>query len=219
MRLGIIGAGFIGQGVARLAVRHGDEVMVSNSRGKDTLSSVASDIGCQIGSAEEAADFANMVLVAVPFRNISALPAGALAGKVVLDANNYYPERDGQIAALDQHHTTTSEMLAHALPGAKVVKAFNAILAQDLPLDGRPAGALDRRALPIAGDDAVAKAQVAALLDRYGFDAVDAGTLAESWRFERAKPAYCRPLDRLALQAALAAAERDVELPHGSWRR
>jgi len=217
MRIGIIGAGYIGQGIARLALRAGDEVMIGNSRGPETLFSVATSLGCLAGTAEQVAAFGDVVLVAVPFRNIGALPAAALAGKVVLDPNNYYPQRDGQIAALDERATTTSQMLAGALPGARVVKAFNAILAEDLGTDGRPAGTPGRRALPIAGDDARAKAQVAALQDRYGFDVVDAGGLAESWRFERAKPAYCRRLDSTALRAALAAAERDVELPHHSW--
>lgn len=102
--------------------------------------------------------------------------------------------------------------------GAKVVKVFNAILAQDLLQDGRPSGAADRRALPIAADDAGARDQVIGLLDELGFDAVDAGSLDDSWRFERAKPAYCIAFDRAGLEQALAAAQREVELPHGSWR-
>ena len=137
----------------------------------------------------------------------------------VLDANNYYPERDGHIAALDRFETTTSRLLAEHLPHSSVVKVFNAILAQDLVQDARPKAAPDRRALPIAADDPAAKALVIKLLDEIGFDAVDAGSLDESWRFERAKPAYCIPLDKEGLKVALAAAHRQVELPEGSWRR
>lgn len=137
----------------------------------------------------------------------------------MLDANNYYPDRDGHIAVLDTFQTTTSRLLAEHLQGATVVKVFNAILAADLLTDARPHGSSERRALPVAADDADAKALVVGLLDELGFDAVDAGGLDESWRFERAKPAYCAPLDKSGLEIALAAAEREVELPLGSWRR
>jgi hypothetical protein len=104
------------------------------------------------------------------------------------------------------------------LPDAHAVKVFNAILAQDLLKNARPAAAPDRRALPVAADDPAAKAVVIRWLDEMGFDAVDAGSLDESWRFERAKPAYCIALDKAGLMAALAEAERQVELPEGSWR-
>lgn len=219
MRIGIIGAGFTGRAVARLAVTHGHKVMVSNSRGPETLASMVSGIGCRVGTVEEATTFGDIVVVAIPLKHYLSIPVAPLTGKVVLDANNYYPERDGQIAELDARMTTTSEMLARHLPQSSIVKAFNAILANDLEKDGRPAGSPDRRALPIAGDDAMAKAMGAKLLDQLGFDTLDAGSLSESWRFERAKPAYCIPLDHNGLRDALAAAERDVDLPDGSWRR
>ena len=121
-------------------------------------------------------------------------------------------------ADLDQHETTTSELLARHLPGARIVKVFNPILASDLSRHARPAGSSDRRALPIAGDNPAAKARVAALHDQIGYDTVDAGPLSEGWRFERAKPSYCLPLDTKALRDALASASRDGELPDGSWR-
>ncbi|RKE36109.1 hypothetical protein B0G76_2263 [Paraburkholderia sp. BL23I1N1] len=219
MKIGILGAGFIGRAMATLARNGGHEVMISNSRDPRTLTSTASAIGCALGTAEEAAKFGDVVVVAVPFMNIDALPVAALDGKIVIDTGNYYPERDGQIAALDSRSTTTSQMLAAALPGAKVVKAFNAILAKDLETDGKPAGTPNRRALPFAGDDGQAKHVVSGFLDQLGFDPVDAGTLAESWRFERAKPVYCVALDRAGMVEGLAAAKWDVELPHGSWRR
>lgn len=219
MRIGIIGAGFIGRAVAQLVIAAGHEAMLSNSRGPQTMSSVRSGIpGSQIGTLEDAAKFGDVVLVAIPFAHYRSIPAHLLEGKTVLDANNYYPQRDGHIAALDRFETTTSRLLAEHLPGAQVVKVFNAILALDLIQDPRPAAAPDRRALPVAADDPAAKALVIRLLDEIGFDAVDAGNLDESWRFERAKPAYCIPLNKEGLKAALAAAEREVELPDGSWR-
>jgi len=220
MRIGIIGAGFIGRAVAQLALKAGHSVMLSNSRGPQTMSSVLSGIsGCEVGTAEAAARFGDVVLVAIPFEHYPSIPPAWLAGKTLWDANNYYPDRDGHIAALDRFETTTSRLLAEHFAEAKVVKVFNAILAQDLLQDGRPKGAPDRRALPIAADDPQAKAQVIEFLDQVGFDVVDGGGLDQSWRFERAKPAYCAPLDQQGLGLALAAAEREVELPLGSWRR
>ncbi|KAH0443722.1 hypothetical protein KCU90_g1199, partial [Aureobasidium melanogenum] len=192
--------------------------MISNSRGPQTLTSTAAALGCALGTAQEAAKFGDVVIVAVPFGSIGALPAAALDGKIVIDTCNHYPDRDGAIEALASGSTTTSQMLAAKLPGAKVVKAFNAILAKDLETDGKPADAPNRRALPFAGDDEQAKHVVSGLLDQFGFDPVDAGTLADSWRFERAKPVYCIPLDRAGMVEGLAAARRDVELAHGSWR-
>lgn len=215
MKIGVIGAGFIGRAVAELALAAGHEVMLSNSRGPHTMSSLLSGIpGAQVGSAEDAARFGDVVLVAIPFEHYRNVPAQWLAGKTVMDPNNYYPDRDGHFPVLDRFETTTSRLIAEHFSQSQVVKVFNAIFAPELTLDARPQGASDRRALPVAADDAGAKAQVIQLLDELGFDAVDAGGLDESWRFERAKPAYCVALDQTGLKAALAAAERRVELPH-----
>ena len=219
MRIGIIGAGFIGRAVAAHAMRCGHEVMISNSRGPATLGSTVAALGCKAGTAEQAAAFGEVVVVAIPLNAYQTIPAEPLAGKVVLDANNYYPDRDGSIEALDHHQTTTSELLAKHLPRSKVVKAFNAILQKDLAEGGPPSGTLGRRAIPIAGDDADAKTVAAELVDVCGFDVVDAGPLSEGWRFQRAMPAYCIPFDAAGLTAALAQAERGIERPHGSWRR
>ena len=216
MKIGIIGAGFVGRAVARLAVVAGHEVMVSNSRGPKSLASIPSGTGARIGTVAEATAYGEMVLVAIPLEHYRSVPVEPLAGKIVIDAENYYPERDGAIAALDARRTTTSELLAGHLPSSHVVKAFNAILAGDIETDGRPAGAVDRRALPVAGNDGEAKARVMRLVDQLGFDALNAGSLADSWRFERAKPAYCVRLDKGQLVRALAAAEREVDLPDGS---
>ena len=217
MKIGIVGAGFIGRAVARLAGAHGHDVMLSNSRHPKTLGSAAVSIGCQVGSTADAAAFGDLVLLAVPFSALGDIAAHPFVGKVVLDANNYYPQRDGQVAALDAHTTTTSELTAKHLAGATIIKAFNAILERDIEKDGRAKGAPDRRALPIAGDDAAAKATTIILLDELGYDTVDAGALSEGWRFERARPAYCVPLNVAALKAALAGAGRTVA--EGSWRR
>ena len=219
MNIGIIGAGIMGRALAALAVKNGHAVMLSNSRHPRTLNSTAIAIGCKVGTASEAAAFGDVVMVAIPFAAYQEIPAAPLVGKVVLDANNYYPHRDGQIEALDAHTTTTSEMVATHLTGARVVKALNAILQDDLQKDGQPAGSPGRRALPIAGDDVPAKQLAAQLVDEFGFDVVDAGPLSEGWRFERARPAYCIPLVASALKDALAAAQLDIELPYGSWRR
>ena len=218
MRIGIVGAGFIGRAIAGLAMRAGYEVMIANSRHPRTLGSTVVALGCRAGTAPEAAAFGDVAVVAIPFHAIGELPPEPFGGKPVLDANNYYPERDGPIAALDRHETSTSEMLAAHLPTARVVKAFNAILQNDLAAGGTKRGSPGRRALPLAGDDTDAKTVASGLYDAFGFDAVDAGRLSEGWRFERAMPAYCIALDATALRAALAAAQRGVELPHGSWR-
>ena len=219
MRIGMIGAGFVSQNVAKLAIARGHEVMVSNSRSPRTLFSVGQALGCRTGTAAEAAAFGDVVLVAVPLTAFDALPAEARAGRIVIDACNYCPQRDGQVAELDRHEETTSERLARHLPGARIVKAFNAIRSIELVPDAKAKGEPGRRALPVAGDDPDAKRLVMDLTDDLGFDPHDAGSLAESWRFERAMPAYCVPLDQDGLVEALSVAERGVEVPDGSWRR
>jgi predicted dinucleotide-binding enzyme len=219
MKIGVIGAGFIGRLIAIHGVRNGHEVMISNSRGPDSLRSAVAAIKCKSGFAEDAAKFGYVVFLAIPFSNYRSLPALALAGKIVVDANNYYPDRDGPIPELDSGEATTSELTAAHLKGAKVVKAFNAIMANDLEKDGLPAGSAGRRALPMAGDDKAAKAVVARLVDEFGFDVVDAGLLSEGWRFERARPAYCVPFKRDELAAVLAGTTRQSRTGEYSWRK
>ncbi len=149
-----------------------------------------------------------MVVVTVPLKNYRQVPVEPLAGKVVIDTNNYYPQRDGQIPELDNESTTTSELLQAHLPKSKVVKAFNHIYAAHLTTDGRPAGSKDRRALVIAGDDADAKRTVTKLLDTFGFDTVDAGPLKEGWRIQRDTPGYGPRRTADELRKDLAAARR-----------
>jgi predicted dinucleotide-binding enzyme len=185
MKIGIIGSGNIGATAARLFARAGHEVAVSNSRGGAGLESLVAKLGGR-GRAtgiEEAAHFGEVVLVAVPFGKYETLPAGAFAGKVVIDANDYYPQRDGNFALLDRGETTSSELLASHLKGARLVKAFNTIWFEHLRQQGDTSLPLEeRRAIFIAGDDEEAKRAVARLIEDIGFAAVDTGPLGEGGR-------------------------------------
>lgn len=216
-KIGIIGAGFIGQACAQILTQSGYKVMLSNSRDKNTIASFASNIGCEIGSQIEAISFANIILIAIPFANYTSLPADLLSNKIILDTMNYYPDRDGHIEVLDKRQITTSEMVANHLNQSRVVKVFNAILATDILKDAKPDNKENRRAIPIAGDDEPAKQIVVSLLNNIGYDYIDAGGLCDSWKFERAKPAYCIPLNAKDLELALEQACRTKELPHNSW--
>lgn len=208
MKVGIIGAGRIGQAAASRLVAAGHEVMLANSRGPETLAELEQSLGqeAHAGTAAEAARYGDVVLVAIPLGRISELPAAELSGKTVIDANNYYPERDGQIPELDAGTLGSSEMLARALPGARVVKAFNTIYYERLEHEGRPPGTAERLAIPLAGDDIEAKEIVAALIDDMGFDPVDAGTLADGRRQQPGTPVYNNPVGVDGVRAALAAA-------------
>jgi 8-hydroxy-5-deazaflavin:NADPH oxidoreductase len=213
MTIGIIGAGHIGSQVARLAVRSGHNVVISNSRGPETLAGLIAELGpkARAGTPAEAAKAGEIVVVSIPLKNYKSVPVEALTGKIVIDTNNYYPERDGHIRELDNESTTTSELLQAHVPSSKVVKGFNHIYAAQLTTDGRPTGAKDRRALVIAGNDAAAKAAVTRLLDEFGFDTVDAGPLAEGWRIQRDTPGYGPRRTADELRRDLAAAKRYAE--------
>ncbi|MBC7724003.1 MAG: NAD(P)-binding domain-containing protein [Burkholderiaceae bacterium] len=209
--IGIIGAGHIGGQLARLAISHGYNVVISNSRGPETLTDLVAELGsgARAATSAEAAQAADIAVVTIPLKNIASVPVEPLAGKIVIDTNNYYPQRDGQITELDSETATVSGLLQAHLPQSKVVKAFNHIASGDLTTDGTPAGTADRRALAIAGDDAEANAVVGALLDEFGFDAVDAGSLNDSWRFERDQPAYVVRQNAQQLRENLALGARD----------
>lgn len=210
MTIGLIGAGHIGSQVARLAVTAGHDVVLSNSRGPETLAALVSELGPRARAAtpEEAARAGDMVVVTVPLKAYRTVPVEPLAGKIVIDTNNYYPERDGHFAELDSESTTTSELLQAHLPRSRVVKAFNHIYASELTTHGQPNGTPNRRALVVAGNDAEAKAEVARLLDAFGFDVVDAGPLSESWRIQRDTPGYGPRRTADELRRDLAAATR-----------
>lgn len=193
--LGLIGSGMIGSAVARLAVAAGLDVVLSNSRGPETLADLVAELGehARADTPEEAARAGDIVVATVPLKAHERLPVAALAGKTVIDTMNYYPDRDGRLAALDSGELASSALVQRQLAGARVVKAFNNIDFHRLATSARPAGAPDRSALPIAGDDPAAKAEVARLLDTLGYDAVDIGTLADSRRSEPGTPVYVDP--------------------------
>jgi len=207
--IGFIGSGHIGSTVARLSVAAGHQVVLSNSRGPATLADLVADLGplARAGTAEEAATAGDIAVVSIPFRAYTSVPAGPLAGKVVLDTCNYYPERDGHIAALDDRTETSTELLQHQLAGADVVKVFNNIFYKHLGSLGRPAGAADRSYLPIAGDNADAKAEAARFIDSIGYGVVDAGNLGDSWRQEPGTPAYGPPYGSFSDEVGTPAGE------------
>jgi 8-hydroxy-5-deazaflavin:NADPH oxidoreductase len=212
--IGLIGAGHIGSQVARLAVAHGYSVVISNSRDPETLAALVNELGPRARAATpvEAAQDGEIVVVTIPLKNVRSVPVEPLAGKVVIDTNNYYPQRDGQIPELDDESTTTSELLQAHLPKSKVVKAFNHIYAAELTTHGQPAGTPNRRALVVAGNDPSAKAMVTEILDAFGFDTVDAGPLKEGWRIQRDTPGYGPRRNAAELRRDLAAAKRYRDL-------
>lgn len=208
--VGIIGAGHIGSTLATGLVARGYDVVIANSRGPETLADLVGKLGgkARAATASEAADAADWAIVTVPMTALPSLPAAELAGKIVLDTCNYYWERDGHIPELDEKKTTSSQLIARTLPGAKVAKAFNHIMSTDILVDGTPAGTPDRRALATASDDQDAAAFVTALYDEFGYDTVNVGPLAESWRLERDQPAYVVRQNAGELRANLARATR-----------
>jgi predicted dinucleotide-binding enzyme len=193
--IGIIGSGGIGGVVAQLAAAAGFKVVVSNSRGPHTLQSQVAGLGPGARAAipEQAAADSDLVVVATPLGAFDKLPVEALAGKTVIDMMNYYPIREGQIAVLDRGEMTSSELVQRHLPGSKVVKALHNQDAPHLLINARPNEAAGRTTLPVAGDDAAAKSTVISFLGRIGYDAIDAGSLAESWRVEPGSPIYVWP--------------------------
>ena len=222
--LGLIGSGNIGSTVARLAVAAGHDVVLSNSRGPDTLAELVAELGphARADTAAGAAEAGEIVVVSVPLKAYRDVPVEPLVGKVVIDTNNYYAGRDGQFPELDDGSTTTSELLQVHLPESHVVKAFNNITADHLAVLGRPTWSPDRSSLPIAGDDDEAKNAVVVLLDSLGYGAIDAGPLAEGWRFQLGQPAagppysadpddwsQAKPASGEEIREALAAARKD----------
>jgi predicted dinucleotide-binding enzyme len=204
--IGFIGSGNIGQALARQAIASGHDVVMSNSRGPHTLPRLIDALGPRARAAtpEQAGVVGDLVVVAIPFRNVRQIPVQPLTGKIVIDANNYYAPRDGHIATIDNGDTAASEILAAHLSDAHIVKAFNAIMAAHIIEHARPPGTPHRRAIPIAGDDDQAKRAVTGFIDRIGFDTVDAGSLV-SGRSIDPMDAWGPVLDADALRAAMAA--------------
>jgi predicted dinucleotide-binding enzyme len=206
VRIGLIGAGKIGGTLARLFVAQGHEVAVSNSRGPETLAELVAEIGpsAQAVTPAQAADFGDVVVVSVPLGRYQEVPTAGMAGKTVIDTNNYYPQRDGHISPLDDDSTTSSELLATHLPDAHVVKAFNQIRWTNLGADGKPAGTPGRTGIPIAGDDPAAKQVVMDLVEQIGFDAVDTGPLASGRLFQPNTSLYVANVTADKIRAVVA---------------
>ena len=211
--IGFIGSGHIGSQLARLAIKNGYDVVLSNSRDPETLAPLLAELGpkARAATAYDAAKAGEIVVVTIPLKAYRSVPVQPLVNKVVIDTNNYYPQRDGHIRELDDETTTTAELLQNHLPTSKVVKAFNHINAVHLTEHARPAGTKDRRALVIAGDDAEAKATVTHLIDQFGFDTVDVGSLGEGWRIQRDTPGYGPRRTAEELRRDLASAKRYSE--------
>lgn len=212
MKIGIIGAGNIGGNLTRRLTALGHDVSVANSRGPETLTDLATETGAKAVTVAEAAQDADIVVVTIPQKNVPGLPkdvlAGAADGVAVIDTGNYYPQqRDGRIAEIEGG-STESRWVEQQL-GHPVVKVFNGIYAANLLTHGRPAGDPERLALPIAGDDPVAKATVVALVDELGFDAVDAGGLDDSWRQQPGTPVYGASQNTAGISDLLAQASQE----------
>ncbi len=207
MDIGIIGSGHIGGTLARRFVEVGHNVGISNRHGPESLRSFAEELGARACPMpiEEAERFGELVVVAIPFGQYATVAPEPLVGKIVIDAENYYPKRDGDFPEIDRDVVTSSGLLQEHLRGATVVKAFNAIRWDTLADEGLPAGSPGRLAIPLAGDDVAAKQVVAALIDHIGFDPFDVGLLADSGRIQPGSPVYVAHLTVHELSRRLAA--------------
>jgi 8-hydroxy-5-deazaflavin:NADPH oxidoreductase len=208
--IGIIGSGHVGNNLAKAAIAHGYDVVLSNSQGPDSLTGVVAELGPKARAAapEQAAAAGDFAIVAIPITTVNRVPVEPLAGKVVIATINYFPQRDGHIAAIDNGSTTAPGVLQAHLPASKVVRGFSMLDAADMSGDGHPKGDPKRRALALAGDDATAKHLVVRLYDEFGFDAVDLGGLDESWRVDPGQPAFVTRQNLAELRANVAKAKR-----------
>jgi predicted dinucleotide-binding enzyme len=210
--IGILGSGHVGSSLAKAAIAHDYDVVLSNSQGPDSLAVLVASLGPRARAATpaDAAAAGDFAIIAIPITTVSLVPVGPLAGKVVIATINYFPQRDGHIPALDNGTTTVPGILQAHLPASKVVRAFSMVDAADMSGDGHPKGDPKRRALALAGDDPAAKKLVAGLYDEFGFDTVDLGGLDESWRVDAGQPAFVTRQNVAELQANIARAKRDA---------
>jgi 8-hydroxy-5-deazaflavin:NADPH oxidoreductase len=208
--IGILGSGHVGSNLAKAAIAHGYDVVVSNSQGPDSLSGLVAGLGprARAGAPAEAAAAGDLAIVAIPITVIDQIPAEPLAGKVVIATINYFPQRDGRIPEIDNGTITVPGLLQARLPASRVVRAFNMINAGEMSGDGHPAGDPRRRALALSGDDAAARKLVAGLYDEFGFDALDIGGLDEGWRLDPGQPAFVVRQNLAELTANVARATR-----------
>jgi predicted dinucleotide-binding enzyme len=208
--IGILGSGNVGSNLARAAIAHGYDVVLSNSQGPGSLAGLVAGLGPQARAATpaQAAAAGDFAIVAIPLATIDQVPVEPLAGKVVIATINYFPQRYGHVPEIDNGTTTAPGLLQAHLPASRVVRAFSMINAAEMSGDGHPEGDPKRRALALAGDDPAAKRLVARLYNEFGFDAVDIGGLAESWRIEAGQPAFVVRQDVAELTANVAKATR-----------
>ncbi len=208
--IGIIGSGHVGSNLAKAAIAHGYDVVISNSTGADSLTDLVRELGPRARAAtpEQAAAAGDFAIVAIPITTVGQVPVEPLAGKVVIATINYFPKRDGHISDIDNGTMSVPGVLQAHLPASKVVRAFSMIDAADMSGDGHAKGDPKRRALALAGDDADARQFVAALYDQFGFDTVDLGPLAESWRVDPGQRAFVTHQNLAELEANVANAKR-----------
>ena len=208
--IGILGSGHVGNNLAKAAIAHGYDVVLSNTQGPDSLSGLVRELGPHASAATPAgaAGAGDFAIVAIPFTTIGQVPVGPLAGKVVICTINYFPEPYGHVPEIDNGTTTAPGLLQAHLPESRVVRAFSMINAAEMSGDGHPPGDPRRRALALAGDDPAAKRLVAGLYDEFGFDAVDIGGLDESWRVDAGQPAFVTRQNIAELTANVANAKR-----------
>ena len=208
--IGFIGSGHIGSQVARAAISAGYDVVMSNSRGPETLTELVADLGpkARAATAAEAASSADFAVVTVPLKAYKQVPVAELAGKIVIDTNNYYFERDGRIESIENGTDTVTGLLQAHLPESHVAKGFNHIEFGHITSQAQPTGSENRRALATASDFADAAALAERFFDEVGFDTVSSGPLSESWRSDRGQPAYGPRFTREELAEKLAEAKR-----------
>jgi len=208
--IGFIGSGKVGSNLARAAIAHGYDVVLSRSQGPDTLAGLVKDLGRKARAATpaETAAACEFAVVAIPVTTISQVPVKPLVGKVVIATINYFPQRFGHIPEIDQGKATAPGLLQAHLPQSLVVRAFSMINAAEMSGDGHPKGDPRRRALALAGDDQAAKELVTGLYDEFGFDPVDIGRLDESWRVDAGQPAFVVRQNVAELKANVARAKR-----------
>lgn len=209
MKIGIIGAGNIGATLAQKFSANGHTIKLAATKSPAELRELAEKVGAEPVTPTDAVKDVDVIVVSIPFAKnpeLVSLFADVPANVVLIDTSNYYPLRDGNIAEVDDGKPES--VWSSAQFGRPVVKTFNAILAGVIADGGKPRGAADRIAIPVAGDDAAAKAIAQQLVDETGFDTVDAGRLADSWRQQPGSPAYCTSLTAADLRKALAKADR-----------
>ncbi len=208
--IGILGSGHVGGNLAKAAITHGYDVVLSNTQGPDSLAGLIKELGPQASAARpaEAAAAGDFAIVAIPLATIGQVPVEPLAGKVVIATINYFPQRSGHVPEIDDGTTTAPGLLQAHLPASRVVRAFSMINAEEMSGDGHPPGDPRRRALALAGDDPAAKQLVAGLYEEFGFDAVDIGGLDESWRVDAGQPAFVTRQNVAELTANVAKAKR-----------